>query len=210
MKMNRHSIQKQLILVVLAAVPLLISACSHVPFSERYQPGAETLYLWRGEPIPLEAHWRYLGEEKISVRGKLWNSFLTPVDRVRSLVFMRDDRDAPEFLILSQVEKTSRIEVFRFLGGSKTIIGGYPYREDLYALSADTTDPEYRRYVEAIRAAGITPAPSYKVRVLDRLPVDSTLVRIMELTPGAGHRPLPAYGALYPQERLDPLHRRSF
>lgn len=189
---------------------LLVPACSPAPFSGRYQPGAETVFLWRGEPIPLEPEWRYLGEETITVRGEMWDSILAPVDEVKSLIFVREDRGAPEFLILSQVIKTSQIEIFRYLGGTKAILEGYPYREASYALSSDTTDPEYRRYMDAIRAAGITPGPSYAVKVLDRLPVDTAMVRIMELRPGQGQPPLPAYGKLYPQERLELLQRRFF
>lgn len=208
--MNHHLHRRIFILAMITALLLLASACSTTPFSGRYQPGADTIFLWRGEPIPLESQWRYLGEEKISVRGEIWDSFLTPVDEVNSLVFVREDKGAPEFLILSRVMKTSQIEIFRYLGGTKVVIEGYPYREDSYALSSDTTDPEYRRYLDMIRAAGIAPAPAYKVRVLDRLPVDTAMVRIMELSPRGGHRQLPAYGKLYPQERLELLQRRFF
>ena len=37
------------------------------------------------------------------------------------------------------------------------------------------------------------------VRVLDRLPTDRVLVRIMELTPGEGTLELPPFAELYPQ-----------
>jgi hypothetical protein len=210
MIMSRPLIHRVFSYAIIASLLLLAPACSTTPFSGRYQPGADTIFLWRGEPIPLEAQWRYLVEEKISVRGEIWDSILTPVDEVESLIFMREDRGVPEFLILSRVIKTSQIEIFRYLGGTKAILEGYPYREDSYALSSDTTDPEYRRYLDKIRAAGITPAPTYKVKVLDRLPVDTAMVRIMELSPGQGHRQLPAYGKLYPQERLELLQRRFF
>lgn len=194
----------------MSAVLFLASACSHTPLGERYRPGAETISLWQNEPIPLEPGWRYLGEEKASVRGELLDSSLTPIDEVRSLLFVRETGQAPEFLILSRVIKASQIEIFRYLGGTKTDIEGFPYRETLYGLNADTADPEYRRYFEKIRAAGISPAPAYKVRVLDRLPVDTALVRIMELTPGVRFQTLPAFGNLYPQERLEPFHQRFF
>lgn len=208
--MNHLAMHRILTWTMIGVLAVLAPACSPTPFSGRYQPGADTIFLWRGEPIPLEAQWRYLGEEKVSVRGEIWDSILPPVDEVESLIFVREDRGAPEFLILSRVIKTSQIEIFRYLGGTKTIIDGYPYREESYALSSDTADPEYRRYLDAISAAGITPAPTYKVKVLDRLPVDTAMVRIMELVPGQGHRQLPAYGKLYPQERLELLQRRFF
>lgn len=208
--MKHHLIHRIFTFAIAASFLLLTSACSPTSFSGRYEPGAETIFLWQGEPIPLEPQWRYLGEEKITVRGEIWDSILSPVDEVNSLIFAREDRGAPEFLILSRVMKTSQIEIFRYLGGTKAVIEGYPYREDSYTLSSDTTDPEYRRYVDKIRATGVTPAPSYKVKILDRLPVDTALVRIMELSPGGGSRHLPAYGKLYPQERLELLQRRFF
>jgi len=189
-------------------VLVLLLACSHTPFNERYQPGSDTIHLWRGEPIPLHPEWRYLGEEKVGVRGEIQDSSLIALDQIRSLIFVRGEE--PEFLILSLVTKTSQTEIFRYLGGTKTPIEGYPYRENVYGLSADTRDPEYRRYFEKIRAAGISPAQEYTVRVLDRLPVDTALVRIMELAPGNSSYALPAYGKLYPQERLEPLPRRNF
>jgi hypothetical protein len=206
--MNNLSIAKTFIFIAMSAALILITACSHAPFSERYQPGSDTIYLWQNEPIPLQPEWRYLGEETVGVRGEILDAALIPIDQIRSLIFVRGEN--PEFLILSQVTKTSQTEIFRYLGGSKTLVEGYPYRENVYGLSAATTDPEYRRYFEKIRAAGISPAPEYSVRVLDRLPVDTTLVRIMELAPGNSSLALPAYGKLYPQERLEPFPRRGF
>ena len=206
--MNNLSIVKTFIFIAVSVALILISACSHAPFSESYQPGAEKIFLWKNEPIPLESGWRYLGEEAIGVRGEILDSSLVSLDEIRSLIFVRGDE--PEFLILSRVTKTSQPEIFRYLGGTKTPIEGYPYRETVYGLRADTTDPEYRRYFEKIRAAGISPNPEYTVRVLDRLPVDTTLVRIMELAPGHSSLALPAFGKLYPQERLEPFPRRDF
>ncbi len=208
--MNRHFVRTILACTAMSAVLLLASACSHTPLGERYQPGADTISLWQNEPIPLEPGWRYLGEERVGVRGKILDSSLIPTDEVRSLLFVRENGQAPEFLILSRVIKANQVEIFRYLGGTKTDIEGFPYREALYGLSADTADPEYRRYFESIRTAGISPAPAYIVRVLDRLPVDTALVRIMELTPGDRHPSLPAFGNLYPQERLEPFHQRFF
>lgn len=199
--MNNLSIVKTFIFIAMSVVLISISACSHTPFSDRYQPGSDTIYLWQNEPIPLQPEWRYLGEETVGVRGEILDSAHIALDEIRSLIFVRGEQ--PEFLILSRVHKTSQTEIFRYLGGTKTLIEGYPYRENVYGLSADTTDPEYRRYFEKIRAAGISPAPGYTVRVLDRLPVDTALVRIMELVPGEASLTLPPYGKLYPQERLE-------
>ncbi len=208
--MYKHSTNKAFIITAMSAVLIFISACSHTPFGDRYQPGADTVFLWRDEPIPLEPGWRYLDEVKVLVRGELQDSFLTPVDHVKSLIFVRETQEAPAILILSRVVKTSQVDIFRYLGGTKTDIEGYTYRENAYGLSSDSTDPEYRQYFEKIRAAGLTPAPEYKVRILDRLPVDTALIRIMELTPGKSHLVLPAYGKLYPQERPDLIRHDLF
>jgi hypothetical protein len=208
--MNILSTRKIFKCVAMSAMLTLILACSHTPFSERYQPGADTIFLWRDEPIPLEPGLRYLDEAKVLVRGEIQDSILTPVDEVRSLIFVREGQESPAILILSRVIKTSQVDIFRYLGGTKIDIEGYPYREAAYGLSSDSTDPEYGQYLEIIRAAGLTPAPEYRVRVLDRLPVDTALVRIMELTPGKAHLTLPAYGKLYPQERRELFHPRSF
>ncbi|ACU91481.1 hypothetical protein [Desulfomicrobium baculatum] len=208
--MNTLLNHRTFIFTALSAVLILLSACAPTPFSDRYQPGADTVFLWRNEPIPLEPGWRYVDEVSTHVRGELQDSFLTPVDEIRSLIFVREEQEHPAILILSRVVKTSQVDIFRYLGGTKTIIGGYPYRENAYGLSANSTDPEYGQYFEKIRASGLVPAPEYKVRILDRLPVDTTLIRIMELTPGKSHLTLPAYGKLYPQERPDSIRHRTF
>ena len=206
--MKNLSNQSTFFFAVLSAVLILISACAPTPFSDRYQPGADTIFLWRNEPIPLDPGWRYVDEVITHVRGELQDSFLTPVDEIRSLIFVREEQEHPAILILSRVIKTSQVDIFRYLGGTKTVIEGYPYRENAYGLSANSTDPEYGQYLEKIRAAGLAPAPEYKVRILDRLPVDTTLIRIMELTPGKSHLTLPAYGKLYPQERRELFRHR--
>jgi len=208
--MKNPSIQRILIFAAISAFLTLGLACSHTPFSERYQPGADTVFLWQNEPIPIEPEWKYLDEVTVSVRGKIHDTSLTPIDMVRALIFVRDGETHPSILVLSRVIKTSQVDIFRFLGGTKTVIGGYPYREATYGLSADSADPEYGQYLERIRAAGLTPAPEYTVRVLDRLPVDTALIRIMELTPGKTHLALPAYGKLYPQEREELFRRQLF
>jgi len=207
--MNTFLNHRTFIFTALSAVLILISACASTPFNERYQPGADTIFLWRGEPIPLNPGWRYLDEVTARVRGDLQDTSLTPVDDVRSLIFVREEQEHPAILILSRVVKTSQVDIFRYLGGTKTVIEGYPYRENAYGLSANSTDPEYSQYFEKIRTAGLVPAPEYKIRILDRLPVDTTLIRIMELTPGKSHLALPAYGKLYPQERRELFRHRS-
>jgi hypothetical protein len=139
------------------------------------------------------------------VRGDIRDTALSALDHMQTLVFVREGEGAPSILLLSRVIKTGDTEVFVFLGGTKTALGDETYRENSFSLSGETTDQEYRRYLERVRAEGLGVAPNYTVRVLDRLPVDSVLVRVMELTPGDGPSPLPAYGRLYPQERLDPI-----
>lgn len=208
--MKTSSIHRIFIFAAISVFLTLTAACSHTPFSERYQPGSDTVFLWQDEPIPIEPGWKYLDEATVSVRGKIHDTSLTPIDVVRSLIFVRDGETHPSILILSRVIKTNQVDIFRFLGGTKTIIAGYPYREATYGLSADSADPEYGQYLERIRAAGLIPAPEYTVRVLDRLPVDTALVRIMEVTPGKTHLALPAYGKLYPQERAQLFHRQRF
>jgi len=206
--MNILIIRRFFLYPAMSLALILLFACSYTPLGERYQPGSDTIFLWQNEPIPLQPQWRYLGEEKIGVRGEILDSSLIALDEIRSIIFVHGEE--PKFLILSLVTKTSQTEIFRYLGGNKTLIEGYPYRETVYGLSATTTDPEYRRYFETIRTAGISPAQDYTVRVLDRLPVDKTLVRIMELAPGKSSLALLAYGKLYPQERLELFPRRGF
>jgi hypothetical protein len=189
---------------------MLLAACAPAPLSGLYQPGAREIFLWRSESIPLEPGWRLVGTQKITVRGRVWNSNLTPADEVQTLIFAREGQDKSSILLLSRVAKIGTTEIFSFLGGTKALIQGLPYREARYGLASDTTDPEYRRYFEAVREAGLVPAPTYSVRILDRLPLDTALVRIMELTPADVHADLPSFGKLYPQEKLEVLPRPFF
>ena len=197
------SIMRIGILIVLAVT----AGCAATPFADRYQPGASEVVIWGSEAIPIEPGWRFLGEEKVSVRGRFRDTALTPIDHLQTLVFAREGDGGPSILLMSRVVKTSPREVFVFLGGGKTVIDGRMYRDNLYGLSSDTADPEYRRYFDMVAAAGLTPAPSYSVRILDRLPVDSVLVRVMELTPAETASTLPPYGRLYPQELRDNIMR---
>ena len=190
-------------LIVLA----VLAGCATTPFAERYQPGASEVVMWGGESIPIEPGWRFLGDEQISVRGKFRDTSLIPIDHLQTLVFVREGDGGPSVLLISRVVKMGSREAFIFLGGEKTEINGRTYREDLYSLSADTADPEYRRYFARVAEAGLKPAPSYRVRILDRLPVDTVLVRVMELTPAEGASTLPPYGRLYPQELRETIVR---
>ena len=191
------------VLIVLAA----LTGCATTPFADRYQPGASEVVMWGSETIPVDPGWRFLGDEQASVRGRLRDTSLTPVDHLQTLVFAREGDGGPSILLISRVVKMGSREVFVFLGGEKTEIDGRPYRENIYSLSSDTADPEYRRYFARVAAAGLAPAPSYRVRILDRLPVDTVLVRVMELTPAEGASTLPPYGRLYPQELRDSIIR---
>lgn len=189
------------------AVLALLAGCAGTKFADRYQPGAKEVVLWNSESIPIEPGWRFVGDEQVTVRGRFWDTFLTPFDLVQTLVFVREADEPASILLLSRVIKTEPLEVFIFLGGDKTELGGIEYRESLYFLSSSTTDPEYSRYLAKVAGAGVALAPSYSVRVLDRLPLNSVMVRVMELTPSEGASQLPPYDKLYPQERLDPMIR---
>lgn len=193
--------------ILILAATAGLAGCAGAPFANAYRPGATEVVLWGSESIPMEPGWRFVGDEQAMVRGKLRDTSLTPTDLVQTLIFVREGEEPARILLLSRVIKTSDREIFVFLGGSKTELGGREYRENLYFLSAATTDPEYRRYFAKVAGAGGSLAPSYRVRVLDRLPVDTVLVRVMELTPGDGTSELPPYGALYPQDLDEPVIR---
>lgn len=189
---------------------ILLAACAPAPLSSLYQPEAGEVFLWRSEPVPIDPDWQYVGSQKVTVRGTVWNSHLAPADEIQTLIFVRGGQDAPSILLLSRVIKTGQTEIFSVLGGSKTLVRDLPYRETRYGLASETTDPEYRRYFEVIREAGLVPAPTYGVRILDRLPLDTALVRIMELTPAKVNADMPPFGKLYPQEKLEVLPRSFF
>lgn len=186
----------------------ILAACARGHLADRHQPGASEISLWRDERIPLAPDWRFLDAERIPVRGAIWNSNLSPSDQIDTLIFTRATDSGTAILLLSRVDKTGRLEIFRYLGGTKTEMGGQTYREARYGLDANSTDPEYMRYFMAMSQAGVPLAENYVVRVLDRLPVDTTLIRVMELTPGPAAPPLPNYGMLYPQERKEPMFLR--
>lgn len=205
--MKPHNFLKTALRATLLITVALWAGCAHAPFTDRFNPETSEATLWGSETIPLEPGWRLIGVEKINLRGRIWDSFLVPIDEVQTMILVRGEKE-PSILLLSRVVKTGQTEIFTFLGGAKTILGDRPYRENLYGLSSDTTDPEYRRYLEKVRAAGISLAPGYRVRVLDRLPHDTVLVRVMELTPGNATSTLPSYGQMYPQEIQELIRRR--
>lgn len=205
--MFARKLKRCVLFLPMLALLALLAGCASTPFADRYGPGAAEVVLWGSESIPIGPEWRFIGEEQVSVRGKIRDTALTPVDFVQTLVFVQEGEGPASILLLSRVIKTAGREVFVFLGGGKTELGGREYRESLYYLSSSTTDPEYKRYLAKVSDAGATLASSYRVRVLDRLPVDTVLTRVMELTPGEGASQLPPFARLYPQERLDPIIR---
>ena len=206
--MKPHIFLKTALRAVILIAMALSVGCAHAPFTDRFNPETNEATLWGSETIPLEPGWRLIGVEKINLRGSIWNSFLVPIDEMQTMILVRGEEKDPSILLLSRVIKTGQTEIFTYLGGAKTILGDRPYRENLYGLTSDTTDPEYRRYLERVRASGISLAPSYRVRVLDRLPHDSVLVRVMELTPDNMTSSLPSYGQMYPQEIQELIRRR--
>lgn len=189
---------------------LLLLGCAPKHLTDAYDPSTHELALWGTERFLLDPDWQFAGHLAFSVRGQLWNSNLTPIDRMETLVFFRPTQGLPELLLASRVRKNTVTEYFRFLGGDKINIRSHAYREALYALSANSTDREYRRYLQHAHAQGIAVAPSYRVRVLDRLPMETTLTRIMICTPGTASTPLPPFGKLYPQERKESVPRHFF
>lgn len=189
---------------------LLLAACGGPRLADRYQPGASEISLWRGERIPLDPAWHYLGDKRLPVRGALWTGNLVPSDQVETLIFTQATDSGTAIMLLSRIDKTGGIEVFRPLGGIKTELAGQAYRQVRYGLDANSADSEYSAYFSTVRQAGLPLAPRYTARIFDRLPLDTVLIRIMELTPGMANQPLPSYGRLYPQERRETLPRHFF
>lgn len=207
--MKPHILLKTVMHASIVIALTLLAGCAYTPFEDKYRPGAGEVSLWQSEKIPLEPQWRYIGVEQITVRGRIWDTSLVPMDQMQTMIFVQEGEETPSILLLSRVVKTGHDGIFKFLGGTKTTLGDRSYRENLYSLSSQTTDPEYRRYMDKVRNAGLTLAPDYRVQVLDRLPMDTVLVRVMELTPGSGSLALPSFGKLYPQERQELLRKRS-
>lgn len=56
----------------------------------------------------------------------------------------------PSWFLRVESTKPEDAEVFRYLGGTKTILADQTYRETRYGLDANATDPEYRRYFAAV------------------------------------------------------------
>lgn len=164
----------------------------------------------RFETIPPTPEWTYVGEQKVTLRNPVADSILSVTDFIRTEIFLRPGTDTPDILLLSRVNKVGNAVIFSVLGGTKTDIEGRTYRENIFGIFSNSTDPEYRRYFDLLRQNKIHLAPAYRVRVLDRLPVDTTLVRAMELTPAHTAETLPPFGKLYPQERKEKLFRGFF
>lgn len=198
------------LITVMTGSVVIFMGCSTAPFAKRYQPGEDFISLWRGEQIHLDQAWSYLGAVQTPVRGMILDGNLTPVDQIKTLIFVQNTDTGSALLLFSRVDKISPLEIFRYLGGHKVEIEGKPYREAYYGLDLNAADFEYHRYFAAVQEHGFSLAPHYRVRVLDRLPVDSTLVRVMELYPGTAPEFLPSYGRLYPQERREPLPHHIF
>lgn len=188
---------------------LMLPACGTQHASFVYTPGAETLTLWHDEQIPLDPNWRYVDTTMFLVQGKMWNSYLSIADPMETMLFARPTEAGQEILLVSRVAKVQALSTFIFLNGTKQEYGSHLYRQAYYALCPDTSDSEYRRYFALLHTAGIPLAQSYRVEVLDRLPLDTTLVRIMRLYPGTEQLPLPSYAKLYPQERHEPMRIRE-
>jgi hypothetical protein len=160
--------------------------------------------------VLLTPEWSYVGEQKITLRNPVADSTLTTTDFIRTEIFFRPDTDTPDVLLLSRVNKAGHAVIFSVLGGTKTEIEGRTYRENVFGVFSNSTDREYCRYFDMLRQNNIPLAPAYHVRVLDRLPVDTTLVRAMELTPARIADTLPPFGKLYPQEKEERFFRGSF
>lgn len=186
---------------------LFLGACASGPVCPSGQGGVR---LRASEAIPVSPDWTHLGEIKVSLRSPVSDSTLTTTDSIRTEIFFRPGPDTPDILLLSCVRKTGSAVAFSFLGGRKTSFGGRYWRENTFGLFSNSTDPEYRRYFDMLRAKNVTLAPAYRVRVLDRLPVETALVRIMELSPAGTASTLPPFSRLYPQERRERIVRPFF
>ncbi len=205
--MQTHRFASVIMNILFGLVLAILTGCAHPSFEQRHLPENGMITFWGEEHIPIGPEWTLQGPVKIMVRGSIENSNLQPADLIQTLVYSTQEESSPSILLLTRATSAGTLANYRYLGGNKVEHGNTIYRETLYSLDADSTDPEYRRYFDLIRTKGREPAPSYLVRVLDRLPVDTVLIRIMELSPGQGHAPLPSYGRLYPQERNELIRR---
>lgn len=175
-----------------------------------YVPGTGEAHLWRSETTQIDPEWTFLGEKKITLRNPIVDSNLTVVNFIQSEIFVRSEPEVSDVLILSRAHTAGSAVTFSALGGTKVDHGDQIYRENIFGFFSNSTDPEYRRYFDMLRQNKIDLAPAYRVRVLDRLPVDTTLIRIMELTPAHTADTLPPFKKLYPQERQEKLLRGFF
>lgn len=186
---------------------LFLGACASGPVCPSGQGESRS---WSSGIIPVSPDWTRLGEIKVALRSPVSDSTLTTADSIRTEIFFRPGPDTPDILLLSRVRKTGSTVAFSFLGGHKTSFGGRYWRENTSGLFSNSTDPEYRRYFDMLRAKNVSLAPAYRVRVLDRLPVETALVRVMEFSPARTASTLPPFRRLYPQERRERIVRPSF
>lgn len=195
--------------ILLCLLVVLVSGCASL--DKDRQPVTEDglVQLWNRETFPVGPEWKYLQTVKISVQGLAWNAIVQPRDEMQTMLFVRQDQDPPALLFLSRVTKLNRQVIYRPLGGHKAEIQGRPFREQTLGLDSDTDDVEYSKYLNLLRESGVALAPTYSVRVLDRLPLDTVLIRVMELCPGQATMVLPSYGKLYPQEIQDQFFIRD-
>lgn len=196
--------------LLIALVLVFLAGCATTPFADRYDPEKEYAALWGDEGFSVGREWKLIGTDKITVRGEAWNAIIAPVDEIQTMIFIRSAEPIPRVLLLSRVVKTGHQIVFRPLDGPGTQVDKRIFREQTYGLDSNTNNPEYRRYLDFLSKSGISIAPGYTVRILDRLPLNTVLIRAMELTPAETVDALPAYGTLYPQEIDDQLRLRDF
>ncbi|MDY0274918.1 MAG: hypothetical protein RBR42_05695 [Desulfomicrobium sp.] len=195
--------------IVLYLLVVLVAGCASLDRDRQLVTEDGLVHLWGRETFPVDPEWEYLQTIKFDVQGQAWNALVQPQDKMQTMIFVRQDQEPPALLLLSRVNKLNRQVIYRPLGGHKTEINGRPFREQTFGLDADTDDLEYSKYVALVRDLGVALAPIYSVRVLDRLPLDTVLIRAMELYPGQATIKLPSYGKLYPQEIQDQFFMRD-
>ena len=111
---------------------------------------------WSSGIIPVSPDWMRLGEIKVVLRSPVSDSTLTTADSIRTEIFFRPGPDTPDILLLSRVRKTGSTVAFSFLDGHKTSFGGRYWRENTFGLFSNSTDPEYRRYFDMLRAKNVS------------------------------------------------------
>lgn len=195
--------------IVLYLLVVLVAGCASLDRDRQLVTEDGLVHLWGRETFPVGPEWKYLQTIKFDVQGQAWNALVQPQDKMQTMIFVRQDQEPPALLLLSRVKKLNRQIIYRPLGGHKAEINGRLFREQTFGLDADTDDLEYSKYMTLVRDLGVTLAPTYLVRVQDRLPLDTVLIRAMEFYPGQATIKLPSYGKLYPQEIQDQFFMRD-